>query len=243
MVAPRDDDSMRIAESPEGGSPDERPRIFVWGDPVEKPSLFRRILRRLWGRGDRSRPRAPGPAKRNEVAPPVVRPAVGRRLTDDGRAREGAEGRWDPPDLSAEGPPTPPAGRVQDAAAASSPGHGPGPLSRATLQLLPGRLRPLDPDIVREEIRFVRSGHDTTTVTLGWAEGEPPGHVTVSHPSVRDRHARMSFRQRQWWIESLVATHPVRVNGEALPAGAEPRELRSGDEVRLGEATFHFLMP
>lgn len=121
--------------------------------------------------------------------------------------------------------------------------HGPGPLYRATLQLLPGRLRPLDPDVVREEIRFVRPTGRDAVVTLGWADDEPPDHITLNHPSVQDRHARMSYEDRRWRIESLVAQHPVRVNGISLSVGSEAHELQSGDEVRLGDARFHFLMP
>lgn len=238
MVPHRRDDSRRIAGGPEGESSDTRPRVFVWGEPVEEePSLIRRFVNR-WRRGAGS----PGPG--NDSPPRVVRPVPGPRLPGDLPAGGGgatvpardASAGWEPPDLTGAEVSTPPE--------ISPPSNrGPGPLYRATLQLLPGRLRPLDPDIVREEIRFVRPPGEVATVTLGWAEGEPPEHVTVNHPTVQDRHARMSFVERRWLIESLVAAHPVRVNGEALPAGAAPRVLQSGDEVRLGDATFHFLMP
>jgi hypothetical protein len=80
-------------------------------------------------------------------------------------------------------------------------------------------------------------------VTLGWAEGEPPDHITLNHPTVQDRHARMSYAGRRWRIESLVAQHPVLVNGISLAVDSEALELQSGDEVRLGDARFHFLMP
>lgn len=242
MVPPDRDESERIAEHSEDSS-EVRSRVFVWGTPVEERSLLRRIADRFRGPEDRSREDAP---------PSVLRPVVGRRAgaeaggaVDRERpppalpAREG----WDPPDLTVEEPAPDEAVEKEAPEHSSSEDHGPGPLYRATLQLLPGRLRPLDPDIVREEIRFVRPTGGEAAVTLGWAEGEPPEHITVNHPSVQDRHARMSFVNRQWFIESLVAPHPVRVNEEPVPAGAEPRELQSGDEVRLGDASFHFLMP
>lgn len=238
----RDEEHRRGAG--EGSTSSEpRSRVFVWGErPVER-SLFRRLVDRL------------RPDDHDRDAPPtVLRPPVSRRGTGPGDAprREvpvpelpALDAGWDPPDLSVDEPPIPDQSGAApvDGATPNDAGHGPGPLYRATLQLLPGRLRPLDPDIVREEIRFVRPSGRDAVVTLGWADGEPPDHITVNHPSVQDRHARMSFIERRWHIESLVAHHPVRVNDDAVPAGAEPRELRSGDEVRLGDASFHFLMP
>ena len=164
---------------------------------------------------------------------------AGPRL--DAPRREG----WDPPDLNAD-PPQPRKSRSEPKVrieSAPDGDHGPGPLYRATLQLLPGRLRPLDQDVVREEIRFVRPTGRDAVVTLGWAEDEPPDHITLNHPTVQDRHARMSYVGRRWRIESLVAEHPVRVNGTSLAVDSEALELQSGDEVRLGDARFHFLIP
>ena len=191
-----------------------------------------------------------------DPAPTVFRPPKGRTLPPGVRPGRTTpppelppiEGREPPdlglPDAPGETPPT--EALVRDAEVDRSPegrGHGPGPLYRATLQLLPGRLRPLDPDIVREEIRFVRPSGREAVVTLGWADGEPPDHITVNHPSVEDRHARLSFVDRKWHIESLVVGSPVRVNGAPVSEGSPPRELRSGDEVRLGDASYQFVMP
>lgn len=244
QMSSRDDDDRRGIGDGSPANSEGRPRVFVWGEPPRGRSFVRRLLDRF--RGD--------DAEGKEASPIVFRPSVSRRVSGGAQAsrREAlvpelpaVDGGWDPPDLSVDEAPAPPTPEApeRESAPARGDGHGPGPLYRATLQLLPGRLRPLDPDIVREEIRFVRPSGRTAVVTLGWAEGEPPDHITVNHPSVQDRHARMSFVDRQWRIESLVASHPVRVNGDALPAGAEPRELQSGDEVGLGDASFNFLMP
>ncbi|MEK9501388.1 FHA domain-containing protein [Gaopeijia maritima] len=240
-MEPSDRDGSERIHEPSEGSSEAQPRVFVWGQLPEERSIFQRIADRF-----RSAPPA-----RDEAPPAVRRPVVGRRaaIDDERPVREApppplpAVDGWDPPDLTVEEPVKPEAAPEPRPAAPSDDDHGPGPIYRATLQLLPGRLRPLDPDIVREEIRFVRPTGGRAAVTLGWAEGEPPDHITVNHPSVQDRHARMSFVDRRWYIESLVAPHPVRVNEESVPAGADPRELQSGDEVRLGDASFHFLMP
>lgn len=220
-----------------------RSRVFVWGNDAPERGLLRRLVDRL-RRDDELPP---------DETPVVFRPPVSRRAPGDEEptAKAGPllevprRDGWDPPDLNAEpiaeeSAPVTPIGARETA---PQEDHGPGPLYRATLQLLPGRLRPLDHDVVREEIRFVRPTGRDVVVTLGWAEGEPPDHITLNHPTVQDRHARMSYEGRRWRIESLVAQHLVQVNGVSLPLDAEPHELQSGDEVRLGDARFHFQMP
>jgi hypothetical protein len=220
-----------------------RSRVFVWGDAAPERGLFRRFVDRL-RRDD---------TPHSDPAPIVFRPPVSRRAPGDEETTAKAgptlelprRDGWDPPDLDVEPPAKAPPGSVADAAREAAPveDHGPGPLYRATVQLLPGRLRPLDPDVIREEIRFVRPTGRDVVVTLGWAEGDPPDHITLNHPTVQDRHARMSYVGRRWRIETLVAQHPVQVNGISLEIDSDALELQSGDEVRLGDARFHFLMP
>ena len=248
------------AEAEDEGLPEPSagpPRVFVWGESPSEPGLFHKVLARFR--------RGTPPAKssdrgRADLPPAVFRPPVTRRSppgappapspsgsTTPSLERPAVDG-WDPPDLTVDAEPVETAGPKHSADDATVPdrdaeGHGPGPIYRATLQLLPGRLRPLDPDIVREEIRFVRPSGRDAVVTLGWAEGEPPDHITVNHPSVHELHARMSFIDRTWRIESLVERTPVLVNGEAVAVGNPPKELQSGDEVRLGDASFDFVMP
>lgn len=257
MTRDRADDRTEREDDGAHESPVRPPRVFVWGESRPEPGLLHRVL----GRFRRDAPRRePSDRGRADLPPAVFRPPVTRRAppgsppppppagnstpTLDPPAADG----WEPPDLTVdaapvESPASPSAPPKQNPPARDDRGHGPGPIHRATLQLLPGRLRPLDPDIVREEIRFVRPSGRDAVVTLGWAEGEPPDHITVNHPSVHELHARMSFIDRTWHIESLVARHPVVVNGEAVPVGDPPRKLQSGDEVRLGDASFDFVMP
>jgi hypothetical protein len=117
-----------------------------------------------------------------------------------------------------------------------------GPVQRATLQMLPGRLEPMDKDVIQQEVRFLRGEGDTHVVTLGWDMAEPPGHVTLDHPSVQPKHARMTFRDGRWWIESLSEFYPVEVNDVPLQLTQEPVLLENGDRVRFGEAVFRFWM-
>ena len=119
----------------------------------------------------------------------------------------------------------------------------PTPVQRATLQMLPGRLLPVNAKVVQQEIRFLRSPRPEQSVTLGWEQGEPPDHITLHHPSIQLRHARMEYRKGHWWIQSLVSDDPVLLNGSALDATEGRRHLKNGDLVRLGQAEFRFLMP
>jgi hypothetical protein len=118
-----------------------------------------------------------------------------------------------------------------------------GPLQRLTLQLLPGRLQPIDPAVLRQEIRFLKAGPREATVVLGWAPGDPPHHITLDHPSIEPRHARMRFQEGRWSIESLHPRNLVEVNGRRLPVGEPPWSLEADDRVRLGSVAFRFIWP
>ncbi|MBT8337463.1 MAG: FHA domain-containing protein [Gemmatimonadetes bacterium] len=257
MTRDRADDRRDFQDDDVPGPHAVPPRVFVWGDARAEPGLFQKVLARFRRAAPRVRSSDRG---RADLPPAVFRPPVTRRTPSGTPAAPTASGPstpslerpavdgWEPPDLTVDPEPVEAAAPERSGAGTTAPavevaGHGPGPIHRATLQLLPGRLRPLDPDIVREEIRFVRPSGRDAVVTLGWAEGEPPDHITVNHPSVHELHARMTFIDRIWRIESLVERNPVLVNGEAVPVGTPPRELQSGDEVRLGDASFDFVMP
>jgi hypothetical protein len=117
------------------------------------------------------------------------------------------------------------------------------PVQRATTQMLPGRLQPLDPGILQQEIRFLRTSAEEQVVTLGWNIGEPPGHVTLNHSSIQPLHAKMTYREGAWWIETLTHHDPVTVNHGVLMVAAPPRRLVDGDRIRIGEVEFRFYFP
>jgi pSer/pThr/pTyr-binding forkhead associated (FHA) protein len=53
----------------------------------------------------------------------------------------------------------------------------------------------------------------------------------LDDPAVSLQHARLSFRQQQWWLEDLASTNGTYLNGEAVTA---PVVVTHGDELRLG---------
>jgi len=119
------------------------------------------------------------------------------------------------------------------------------PIHRATTQMLPGRLHPLNPEAVEQEIRFLRDTipRDTFKVTLGWDLGSPPEHVTLDHPSIQPLHAKMTYQNGQWSIETLADAYPVEIN-ETVRLGVGVSYLLSdGDEIRIGKALFRFSYP
>jgi len=113
-------------------------------------------------------------------------------------------------------------------------------LHRATLQMLPGRLQPLDWKVVAQEIRFLRPTNAEQGVTLGSDQAAPPDHITIIHSSMKARHARMRYKQGEWWIESLAEEDPVRVNDRPVGMG-HPRRLGTGDRLSLGEIEFRYM--
>jgi len=111
--------------------------------------------------------------------------------------------------------------------------------------MLPGRLQPLNPEVIQQEVRFLRAAEpkDAQVVTLGWDMGTPPGHVTLDHPSIQPFHARMTYQGGHWMIETLATADPVEINGHLLLAEGVPYLLSSGDRIRIGKALFRFLNP
>jgi hypothetical protein len=144
----------------------------------------------------------------------------------------------EPPEAEADLEPKP---EPEETKASPSPEAAPG--NRATVQMLPGRLEPLLPEVIQQEIRFQRGPGLEQEVTLGWELGEPPHHVTLDHPSIQPLHAKMTFQKGNWMIESLATNDPVEINGTAVPVSAGPYLLATGDQVRIGEALFRFFLP
>lgn len=176
-----------------------------------------------------------------EVRPSLLR-RVARPLIERWPHRKPPRDASVPRDGAVVAPePTPETGRPPETSEAVSVDSG--PMSRLTLQLLPGRLQPVDPEVMRQEVRFLKERGRHVVVVLGWAEGDPPGHVTLDHPSVEPEHARMTFTEGRWSIESLSNRNPVKVNGMPVPFEARPRLLKGDDRVRLGDVEFRFRWP
>lgn len=56
----------------------------------------------------------------------------------------------------------------------------------------------------------------------------------LENTTVSARHARVYFRQAQWWVEDLHSTNGSYLNQE--PVGS-PTVLTSGDQLRCGQVT------
>lgn len=127
--------------------------------------------------------------------------------------------------------------------ATTSPSAPSPPLELRTLAMLPGRLESLDSSVLKQEIRLIGSAARSPSFTLGWNIGEPPEHITLNHASVKPLHARVTFRDGTWCVESLAWDDPVWINEGELPEGDPPRPLQDGDHVRLGSVAFRFRFP
>jgi len=240
-------------------SPVRLPGLVVWEEEstgVEK--VLDRIRRLLGGGaaepGEDAGEASGGSARARAPIEPMPIPG-GERTAGRSVAYGGSE---DPPtpereDEAATDPPiegNPPArdGPVEEAieveergkASAAPPRPDRERLQRTTLQMLPGRLEPVNTAIVRQELRFLRVPGSEQEVTVGSAAADPPGHVTIDHASVQPFHARMRFEEGIWTLESLAEVDPVRLNREPIEPGTGAHPLTDGDTVRFGRAEFVF---
>lgn len=134
-------------------------------------------------------------------------------------------------------PLTPPPGVAPSRPAAVFNAPEPPGETDAPMQLLPGRLEPLNSE-VQQEIRFIkRAGIDR--FTLGRSSGPAYTHVQLSSPTASRMHAYMRIESGRWYIGNLSETNPVIVNGSALDPDAE-RPLENRDLIELGETIFVF---
>lgn len=58
--------------------------------------------------------------------------------------------------------------------------------------------------------------------------------IVLADPNASRRHARLSKRDEQWWIEDLGATNGTLVNDTLV----KERRLSSGDRIRIGTTEF-----
>lgn len=61
---------------------------------------------------------------------------------------------------------------------------------------------------------------------------DPNCEFTIPDETISARHARLGYRQKQWWVEDLQSTNGTTLNGEDVKT---PTVVISGDELRCGQ--------
>jgi pSer/pThr/pTyr-binding forkhead associated (FHA) protein len=62
----------------------------------------------------------------------------------------------------------------------------------------------------------------------------------VDDPTISARHARLSHRQGQWWLDDLASTNGTFLNGEMVKASAL---ITDGDKIMLGQVELIVSLP
>ena len=146
---------------------------------------------------------------------------------------------------AAEQATSPAAGRVDDRGQAIDGRNQPinsrrepvdAPGTDVTLQLLPGRLEPVDRG-AEQEIRFVRVP-GMNRFTLGRNPGPAHSHIQLRAVTASRMHAFMIFEAGRWQLGNMSETNAVVINGSPVNGG--PQLLEDGDRIEFGELTFVF---
>jgi len=61
---------------------------------------------------------------------------------------------------------------------------------------------------------------------------DPACEITLDDPTVSNKHARLSYHHRQWWLEDLKSTNGTFLNGEPV---STPLVVTGGDVVCCGQ--------
>jgi hypothetical protein len=106
------------------------------------------------------------------------------------------------------------------------------------VQLLPGRLVPIEGD-VGQEIRFVKTP-GVNRFTFGRSQGPAYTHIQLLAITASRMHAYMVVENGRWRIGNMSETNVVTVNGVPLNTSDADRWLQDGDRIELGEVGFIF---
>jgi pSer/pThr/pTyr-binding forkhead associated (FHA) protein len=61
---------------------------------------------------------------------------------------------------------------------------------------------------------------------------DPACDIQINDDTVSNHHARLVYKNKQWWIEDLLSTNGTFLNDERIET---PTILISGDELRVGK--------
>ena len=77
---------------------------------------------------------------------------------------------------------------------------------------------------------------ERTILELGLPEiiigRDPNCEFSIPDETISARHAKLGFRQKQWWVEDLQSTNGTFLNEEEVKT---PTVIISGDELRCGQ--------
>jgi len=63
---------------------------------------------------------------------------------------------------------------------------------------------------------------------------DPAADLPLSEETISQRHCKISFHHKHWWIEDLGSTNGTYLNGHIIKT---PTVITNGDDLRLGQAT------
>lgn len=61
---------------------------------------------------------------------------------------------------------------------------------------------------------------------------DPASDFAISDETISNHHARLWYRNKQWWVEDLLSTNGTYLNDEKVET---PTILINGDELRVGK--------
>jgi hypothetical protein len=64
-----------------------------------------------------------------------------------------------------------------------------------------------------------------------WIGRSPTCDISLHEKSISAKHARLFFKNRQWWLTDLDSTNGTFLNGERI---SEPVVIVKGDAIRIG---------
>lgn len=111
---------------------------------------------------------------------------------------------------------------------------------KGTLKILPGKLSVVSGDDTVKEIRFYKiPGENEVALTFGRGSGKPYSHIQLKPMTVSSKQAKIIYNNNKHSLINFSKTNPTLLNGEVIKAD-HPVDLKSGDNISMGEVVFKF---
>jgi pSer/pThr/pTyr-binding forkhead associated (FHA) protein len=86
--------------------------------------------------------------------------------------------------------------------------------------------------IYQQDEDYTTFNFNLPEITIG---RDPACDCVIEDSTVSAQHARLAFRQNQWWVEDLHSTNGTYLNSEIVLA---PLVITNSDRLRCGQALF-----